>query len=277
MYSRQPTLSLEVLKNLYSKKHLSTWKIAEMAGVSRSHVRTLLQRYCIPIRTSAEAHRQYERKPFDGSEEDRAYLLGFAIGDLRVRRQHKGGETIGIACSSTHSAQISLIYNLFSPYGRVWIGKENSKGVVAIEAFVDLSFSFLLKKTRNIEWVFRKESHFYAFLAGFTDAEGSICVTRQGKMILAWGQYDQNLLQKIHDALQVFGYRVGNVRSDHLAGYQGKDGYIRNKDYHHLVCAARESLLKLLIALKSYIRHDEKKAKSKLIRAKLEKALKISL
>lgn len=185
-------------------------------------------------------------------------MLGFAIGDLRVRKKHKEGETIGIACSSTHPAQIDLIRSMFSQYGRVWIGKPTSRGVVSCEAFVDLSFSFLLKEVREIGWVFESESTFYAFLAGFTDAEGSIFTTSQGKTIMSWGQYDQELLLRIRNTLLSFGYRIGSVNGDNLAGYTGKDGYSRSQDYYRLSCAARPSLLRLLVALKPYLRHDEK-------------------
>ena len=248
----------DILKTLYSSRRLSNWRIADQFGVSRSHVFTLLRRNNIAVRTRAEAHRKYKRSPFNGRLEDKAYLLGFAIGDLRVRAQHEKSETIGIACSSTHPAQIALIRSLFSLYGRVWVGKTSNSGVVACEAFVDLSFSFLLPKERSIDWIFEAPSHFFAFLAGFTDAEGSIFISNQKKAILTWGQYNQHLLKLIKGYLHELGYQTGSVLNDHLKGYVGKDGYVRTQNYFHLTCAKQESLTDLLNVLKPYIKHTEK-------------------
>jgi intein-encoded DNA endonuclease-like protein len=249
-------------------------KIAEIISLSRSYVRTLLIKNEISLRTRAESHRKYLRTSFSGSMAQRAYLLGFAIGDLRVRKQYDAGETIGIACSSTHPAQIKLINELFSSHGHVWISEPNVKGVVSCEAFVDLSFSFLLKKVRIIEWVFETETYFYAFLSGFTDAEGSIFFTKQGKIVISWGQYDKELLEKIRITLNKYGCKTGSVISDNLAGYIGKDGYARKQDYYKVSCAAQESLLMILLALKPYIRHDEKKQKLTLAVKRLKLLLK---
>lgn len=251
-------VSPDILKSLYGSERLSSWRIANQLGISRSHVLTLLRRNNIVIRTRAEAHRRYQRNPFNGSLENKAYLLGFAIGDLRVRKQYRDSETIGIACSSTHPAQIILIQSLFSPYGRVWVSQESGRGVISCEAFVDLSFSFLLPKERSIDWIFGTASHFLAFLAGFTDAEGSVFISGNKKAVITWGQYNEQLLKQIKFRLAKLGYQTGSVINDHLKGYRGKDGYARKQDYFHLTCAKQESLSALLSALRPYVKHAEK-------------------
>lgn len=252
-------ISPNTLKRLYTEERLSSWSMADQCGISRSHVFALLRHYSIPVRTPAEAHRKYDRRPFTGSLAEKAYLLGFAIGDLRVRMQHKNGETISVACSSTHPAQISLIQELFSPYGRVWIGSPNSRGVVSCEAYVDLSFKFLLPEHRSVDWVFNRSDSFFGFLAGFTDAEGSLFISGQGKATITWGQYDGELLGSIKRTLDTYAIQTGNVINDHLAGYQGRDGYVRQKDYCHLTCTKRASLGKLLDSLEPHLRHQEKR------------------
>lgn len=257
--SVEEKIESHILESLYADERLSSWTIANRFGVSRSHVLTLLRQYDIPVRTRAEAHKRYSRRPFDGSCEDKAYLLGFAVGDLRVRKQYKESETIGIACSSTHPAQIALIQNLFSPYGRVWVGEANKSGVVSCEAYMDLSFSFLLPQGRSIDWVFDIPTQFLAFLAGFTDAEGSIFISKQNKAILTWGQYDEQLLTKIKAQLGKLGYQTGSIINDHLKGYRSRDGYVRSQDYFHLTCARQGSLIGLLNALQPYVKHAEKR------------------
>jgi hypothetical protein len=55
------------------------------------------------------------------------YLVGFALGDLRVRKIYQNSETIKVDCGSTKIEQINLIKNLFKKYGHVWISKPTSK------------------------------------------------------------------------------------------------------------------------------------------------------
>ena len=184
------------------------------------------------------------------------------MGDLRVRLHNKKGrsETISIACSSSKLAQIKLIRDLFSSYGHIWEGQPNYRGIVSIEAFVDLSFNFLFKDKNNVEdnlKLFKKRSHFLSFLAGFSDAEGSIFISR-GMAQMSWGNYDKKILDYIKNGLTKINVRTGSINNDHLKGYKGKDGYKRNKNYYHLCCAEKSSLEKLLNMLKQYIRHGDK-------------------
>ena len=59
---------------------------------------------------------RFQKTRFDGSEEDRAYLLGLARGDLNVAPH---GRAIRVKTSSTHPAMIDLVTSLFAPYGPI--------------------------------------------------------------------------------------------------------------------------------------------------------------
>lgn len=244
----------------YILDKLSTWEIERRYGYSRSLVFSKLKGLKIPLRSSSESHIHTPRNPFNGKSTERAYILGFAVGDLRVRLCGKSEkcETISIACSSNKPAQITLIRELFSRYGHIWQGNPGRSDIVSIEAFVDLSFSFLLEKN----WVRQKSVHFapedfVAFLAGFTDAEGSIFFS-QGMAKIAWGNYDFKLLKYIKKRLLEIGVRTTNVINDHLKGYEGKDGYRRNSDYYHIRCSRKNDMLILLSRIMPFMRHADK-------------------
>jgi hypothetical protein len=261
------------LRRWYEAEGLSTWEIEKRYGYSRSASYRLLKQYGIPIRSIAESHTRYPRKSFEGDAVMKAYLLGFAIGDLRMRH-HNGPKsaTISIACGTTSTAQIALIRDLFEPYGRVWVGRPNARGVMNIEAFVDHSFSFLLRDRIEYVWVAKDEHSFFSFLAGFTDAEGSYFFTK-GRPRLSWGNYDYALLVFLREQLIDRGFRVSSMTSDHLAGYVSKEGYVRRQNYWHFTCAAQQSLLDLVSVLRRYTRHSEKLHKCDEIKAHLERRI----
>lgn len=90
----------------------STVKIAR--GVTYpSVVFDYLDRLGIKHRDNSQNSTKYRKTPFDGSERDRAYLLGFTRGDLNVRRDHA---LLKFATSSNHSAMLDLVTSLFCPY-----------------------------------------------------------------------------------------------------------------------------------------------------------------
>src|SRR5207245_8394163 len=61
--------------------------------------------------------RKYERKPFDGTEEDKAYLLGIRHGDLSASRPF--GNATRVSMSTTHATQADISTNLFTPSAHV--------------------------------------------------------------------------------------------------------------------------------------------------------------
>ena len=251
-------ITKKFLSNVYLKKGLSTWAIEKKFGLSRSRVYNALKKHNIVPRSIANSHIRYKRLDFSGDKCEKAYLLGFAIGDLRVRTLNgKRGETISIGCGSTKSAQIKLIYNLFSKYGRVWRGKPDKRGVTNIEAFLNRTFYFLLPKIREYKWCIKHKKHFFAFLAGFTDAEGSFYISR-GQAFVSWGNYDVAILNFIKKGLEKFGIVTHKICQDNLKGFIGKHGYVRNQNYSHLSCSRKKLVGKMLQELRPLILHQDK-------------------
>lgn len=251
-------LTKELLNQWYLKKGLSTWAIEKRFGFSRSSVYQALKKHRIPTRTLAGSHIRYARADFSGNKCEEAYLLGFSIGDLRVRRiNKKGSETLSIGCGSTKQAQIVLIEKLFSAYGRAWKGAPDKRGAVNIEVFVNKSFTFLLPHIREYVWCAKKANYFFSFLAGFTDAEGSFFISNK-KAYAAWGNYDESILRFIKDGLLKFGIESPPLCRDSLRGYMGNHGYQRNKNYWHLTITRKIMLKKLLARLGTRLGHADK-------------------
>lgn len=252
-------LTKSFLKKAYCKDGLSTWAIESRYGLSRSRVYNALKKFNLPSRNLAQSHIVYPRLDFSGDACEKAYLIGFAEGDLRVRIHNKvRSETISIECGSTKPAQIDLIRDLFSPYGRVWIGKPNIRGVVNIEAFVNRSFAFLLPQQRTYTWCAKSEKCFFAFLAGCTDAEGSFFIT-DNQARVAWGNEDKDILTFIQGTLLSYGITPSQLVCDSRAGTLSSNGYFFNQDYCHVECIRKVSIRDLLRRIARYIRHADKK------------------
>ena len=220
------------LYKLYVEKGLSSRKIAKIYRCAYSAIDRKIREYGFPIKTLSAAHITTHREPFSGNLQDKAYLIGFAIGDLRVRKMYKNSETILIDCGSTKLEQISLIKKLFSPYGRIWVSKPNKSGKIQIECSVDESFSFLLRKYGKFpDWTLRKIQLFLSILAGFIDAEGSFYIGRNGKYSgFSIGNYNLIVLKQIRNWLSSFGYKP-RLFQGVKKGYTGKDGYSHKEDY----------------------------------------------
>ncbi len=158
------------LEELYLKRKLSVLKIAKIYNCHHSVISRRLKENNIKSRDAVEANTKYKKKNFDGSQTDKAYLLGFALGDLNVRKINERGRTLTIQCNSTIPAQINLVKKLFKNYGPVKIRDIKSGFVEEKRATIYLndSFNFLLYKQDKIpRWVLSDKENFFAFLAGY--------------------------------------------------------------------------------------------------------------
>lgn len=245
----------ELIK-LYIQRGLSTWEIEKQFGFSRSTVHRKLKEYRIKSRSLAASHFVHPRKDFSGDLIEEAYLIGFRLGDLRVRKMYKNSETISVECGTTREEQLELIKRLFQKYAPVWITKKNKRGARNIGVNLPFSFSFLLDDVPPPQ-VFENKIHFFSFLAGFTDAEGYIAI-HDGRAIYALGNYDKELLHKINATLIKFGIDCRKPFISTKKGYVSRNGYVQNGDYWVLRMDKKVCLLKLFNSLKPHIKHSAK-------------------
>jgi len=242
-------------RRLYANERMSTRKIAEKLGCGRSTVHRKIAKLGI-ARDISTSHVRYARKPFSWDECEKAYLIGFAIGDLRVRKVGKKSRTIKIDCGSTKEEQIALIRNLFSKYGHVWVGKTRGDGKKQIEAFLDESFEFLLDARKKAGWALRG-NRFMPFLAGLVDADGSIFISNN-KPVFSIGNYDVELLELLHKGILERGIEPTRLYMNKKK-YEIAGGYMQRQHYWHLRVTKKAQLLKLFNIMGPYIRHKKRK------------------
>ncbi len=169
-----------------------------------------LRRRGVTLRDKVEAQikavTKYARTPFSGELTEKAYLLGFAWGDLHVSRH---GRAVRIKTATTHPALIELIKNCFGRYGQVTLFPRESKLAGfewSVQADLDRSFEFLLEKYGPVpSWVTMEDNVFRYYLAGLFDAEGSISLLESTffGFQVAIANKDASLIQT------VFGKMVG--------------------------------------------------------------------
>lgn len=252
-------ITREELEKYYIKQRLSSRKIAKIYKCAYSTIDRKVKGFGFETRTLANAHIIYKRSDFSGNMAEKAYLLGFRIGDLRVRKVYKNSETIHVDCGSTKMEQIDLISRLFSSYGRVWISKPSKANKIQIECFLNNSFNFLLEVNPSIieSWIVSKRTYYANFLAGFTDAEGSIFISA-GKATYALGNYNKKLLLQIKEYLQQFGIESRSIVRSVRKGLIASHGYRYNHDYWTLTISRKTELLKLFKFIGPYLKHAKR-------------------
>jgi hypothetical protein len=210
-----------------------------------------------------EKRRKYERRPFDGTDEDKAYLLGLRHGDLSVSTPWKG--VVRVSTSTTHPAMADLFRSLFEPYGHVYQHPRYKKDTQTYEwnlhAVLDSSFEFLFSSFADMEgWILSSHSITLSYLAGLLDAEGSIGIY-PAKMLtslnIAYYNTDLGLLQFVFRAIRSLGYRPLPPYLDKKKGFRSPGYHIEmKKDYWRVLLARFSECQEFLRRLP--IRHPEK-------------------
>jgi len=275
--TRRPVIiSKKTLNRLYSIKKLSQNQIARRMKCSRCAVEKLMKKYNITPRTLSEAQMKYPKYNFSGNLIEKAYLIGFRLGDLYVTPAKL---QIQVSCSTSRREQVRLIKLLFCKYTRLTIRKNrviNERIITDIRWLLNYSFKFLLSKQDRIEpWILRNKKIFFAFLAGYIDAEGHIFVRlcRGSKTPTAGIEiqsYDKGILQGVWKKLTQLNILCPKPKINKYKGYVSKNGLINRRDLWRLSINRKRDLFLLFNSIEPYIKHgkrkiDFKKAKENLI------------
>jgi len=257
------------LEKLYSAEQMSTTEIAREIGRSTTFVWSLCRRLGIPLRTpdegkalSAPGRVRTLRRPFSGSLIDRCYMLGFAEGDLDVRRASTNA--ILVSSTTTHPSFSACFRELFEQYGPVYHYPvyEKVRGYRwKVAARLDNSFSFLLPSSRKrYPDVTAQPNLFYSWLAGILDADGSVSIVRSGeyvKLSLIFSNEDLRLLSHIKSGLATAGYYPTGPYMRAAKGHVTRGWYIRyNSEMWSLHLQRAEEVREVLGLLP--LRHKEK-------------------
>jgi len=249
-------IPVDELRELYLTQNLSTYKISLLYNCNRQTISNYLTIHNIPHKTKAQAQlRYYNRNVFDGSLEDKAYLIGFRLGDLNVYKPKGSSETIVARCHSTSIDQVILIEEIFSRYGKVKVS-ESDNGYT-INCYLNLSFEFLLEKQDIItEWITLSDLTMWAFIAGYIDAEGCFQIN-QGRGRFAVTACDKNILSAIHIFLVKFGL-TSIYRKVANQGEKSIGNYLFSNDVWRININEANSLCQFIHMITPYIKHRKR-------------------
>jgi hypothetical protein len=260
------------MKQLHWTRGLSLNDIADLVGNNTSGYSSwLFKRLELRSRPFEEARlkgvskhlRIYERRPFDGIDMDKAYILGLKHGDLSAYVPF--GNVTRVSTSTTHPALAELFTSLFSPFGHVYNLPRYKKDTKTYEwnfqAILDDSFAFLLEPREKCRhWVREQDERMLAYLAGLVDAEGHIRIypnPRTVGIIISIWNTDIDLVRFAYYCLKQLGYRPMEPYLDKRAGGESSGFHIeRKKDYWRLQLGRFDEAQSLLQRLP--LRHREK-------------------
>lgn len=246
------------LKELYLNKNLSTYKIGKILNCSASSITNRLIEFKIPIKSAALSRMKYKKLDFDGNDAEKAYMIGFRIGDLNVYRVSENSETIVVRCHTTQQEQVNVISALFSKFGRV-DDSVRPNGHYYMNSFLNNSFKFLFPKDKSAwAWV-QKPATRFAFIAGYTDAEGNFIIN-QGRARFKIDSYDKDVLdtiaQWLNDSNISYKMRLIFKKGDKQKIY-GKMG-IYHGDLWRLNINYADSLEKFILRTMPYLKHSRR-------------------
>ena len=265
----------DVLFQWYVEEEASQGDIAKIIGNKTSgYVSWLAKQLGVKARDFEEARlkgihekvRKYERKPFSGTDEDKAYMLGLRHGDLSAYRPWTS--TVRVSTSTTHPALAELFSSLFQGYGHVYrfprYKKDTGSYEWNLQVLLDQSFDFLIC-SRTADWAFvaGSEKTSLAYLAGLLDAEGSISMCRDKNntsLMVTFYNTDLSMMNFVVRELTRLGYSPVGPYLDKPRGFVSPGYHIEmKKDYWKVVIARFKEAQSLLSHLP--VKHSEKHRK----------------
>jgi len=170
------------------------------------------------------------------------------------------GQTITLTTNTTKQEQLTLLKTLFSPYGPVSLRGPDHRGVYHFTAYLDLSFRFLLKvqDDKIPSWILKRSRTFFPFLAGYTDAEGYIGISK-GIAKFRLSSCDANILKQIHATLSRWGI-FSTIGIAVKAGHQDRRGTRFNRDVWYVDVNRAAEQVALFNAIGPYLRHPKRLA-----------------
>ena len=239
-------ISKKELEKLYHEKKMPLSKIAKKYNCSHSIILDKMKKHGIARRNFSEANMIYPKKEFNGNRTKKAYMIGFRLGDLTAER--KCNQTF-IQMNTTKKEQVELFKKVYGKYGHFHSKKYGN--VFRNNCFLHNSFSFLIPKNDKIEeWILKNKKTFFAFLAGYTDAEG--IGVYDGRARFRLGSYDKNLLKQTYNKLNSLGICARYVLET-KAGTRDC-----NQDFWRVSVNEKQSLIKLFSLLKSQLKHEKR-------------------
>jgi len=261
--SRKIFIPKNTMVNLYIRRKLPSTKIDKLFNCHHSVILRRMKEFGIRSRNLSEAMTKYPKKDFNGNILEKSYLIGFRYGDLYVAKVNPKGQIIKIECSTTSPEQIFLVDKLFANYGHKYEFKfKGFREETRVCYYLNKTFDFLLEKSKKISRkILNNHNNFFAFLAGYVDAEGSIGVYSRGGLKQAsfiLSTCDKAILKQIYDKLISKNIQCGTLRIVSPKGYvTPKKPRPYTKDYWGFGVYSKKSLIRLFRNINPYVQHPK--------------------
>ena len=121
MSRKKIAISKVLLKKLYYKEKKSKYKIGDICGCSFKTVLNRMREYGMEPLSRSIIQSTYLKKDFSGDLTEKAYMIGFRLGDLNVYKTAPHSEVIVARCNTTNDTQANLLKRTFGKYGKVTI------------------------------------------------------------------------------------------------------------------------------------------------------------
>ena len=244
-------LSTDVLEELYHNQILEQKQIANLLWCEQATISNKMKEAGIKARDKSEVSTKYPKYDFSGDPIEKAYLIGFRLGDLHVRKHR---HLIRVECTTTRLEQIDLIKGLFEKYTYVRINT-NKRGMTQVSCLLNKSFDFLLEKNDNVPtWILDNNNLFLSCFAGYTDAEGCVGIYRDKKersyVMFILRTYDKIILSQFRKKLLALNIVCPK---SYLCTPSGKQN--NNNDFWKLGVYRKDSLIKLFVLIENLVKH----------------------
>ena len=248
------------LLRLYYKENKSKYKIGKIYNCSFKTVLNRMRDYGMTPVSRSVIQSKYKKFDFSGDKQEKAYIIGFRIGDLNVYKTTARSEVVIVRCHTTVNDQLLVMENIFGQYGQISCAINKKTKSYAINCFLNSSFNFLVKKEDKVEsWIDNDGKYSAAFAAGYVDAEGNIGIY-DGRARFKIDSYDKNIISWYFKWFKRNDINCPHPKKIGCQGqvYNKENGYKYNKDLWRIRVSDKQSLRKLLIILKPYLRHAKR-------------------
>jgi|SRR3989344_1050941 len=248
-------ISKQDLTRLYYGERKSKYKIGAVYDCSFKTVLNRMREYGMKPLSRSIIQSRYEKNDFSGIKTEKAYLIGFRLGDLNVYKTVPHSEVVIARTNTTHTEQLKLLKKLFDKYGRVSATQNRKLKSININCFLNNTFDFLLPKTDYVEnWISQNLEYSRAFAAGYVDAEANVGVY-DGRARFKIDSYDKGILKWFYD-----WFRNNNITCPFPKEIAfGKIyGTKYNKPLWRIRVSESSSLVLLYKSLRPFLRHEKR-------------------
>jgi len=261
MSRKKVIISESLLRKLYYIEKKSKYKIGEICGCSFKTVLNRMREYGMEPLSRSIIQNTYLKKDFSGNLAEKAYMIGFRLGDLNVYKTAEHSSVVVARCNTTNDTQATLLKRTFGKYGKVTISKGKNKAF-SVNCFLNESFDFLVPKILKVDnWIDADSECSINFAAGYIDAEANIGVY-DGRARLKIDTYDKDIIFWFFN-----WFTRNNIQCPEpiMIGFKGQiydkiKGYKFNNDLWRVRVSEKVSLLKILEVLYPYLKHGKRRS-----------------